>query len=100
MNKAELRPSEIKNYKMFINGEWVDSNSGETITCTDPFNQAPWATVPRATSHDVDNAVMSARRAFNSPEWNSLGPLQRAQLLRNLAQLIETKIASRAIRPS
>ena len=96
MNKAELRPSEIKNYKMFINGEWVDSNSGETITCTDPFNQAPWATVPRATSHDVDNAVMSARRAFNSPEWSSLGPLQRAQLLRNLAQLIETNSAELA----
>lgn len=83
------RPSEIKQYQMFIGGEWVDSADRATFTCTDPFNQAQWASVPRATVDDVDRAVSAARSAFESPEWSGLRPLQRAQLLRRLAELIE-----------
>jgi len=86
---TELRPTEVKTFKMFIGGEWVDGSDGATITCTDPFNQAQWASVPRATNSDVDRAVAAARRAFESAPWSGFRPLQRAQLLRRLGELIE-----------
>ncbi len=88
-NLGNLRPTEIEIYQMYIGGEWVDGVDGETITCTDPFNQAVWATVPRASVVDVDRAVSAARAAFTSAAWSKLRPLQRAQLLRRLAVLIE-----------
>jgi hypothetical protein len=84
---TELRPTEVKTFKMFIGGEWVDSSDGATITCTDPFNQAPWASVPRATSGDVDRAVAAARGAFvgfsalaAGPTATPTGGADRAQL--------------------
>ena len=86
---SDLRPSEVKHYRMFIGGEWVDSADGATFTCTDPFNQTTWATVPRAGEEDVNRAVACARAAFEDPTWSSTRPLQRARLLRRLAELIE-----------
>ncbi|MGC1237817.1 MAG: aldehyde dehydrogenase family protein, partial [Acidimicrobiales bacterium] len=73
---ADPRPSEMKQYQMFIGGEWVDSADGATFTCTDPFNQVQWASVPRAAAADVDRAVAAARAAFENPEWSGLRPLQ------------------------
>jgi aldehyde dehydrogenase (NAD+) len=82
---------------MLVGGEWVDSADGATITCTDPFNRAPWATVPKATAEDVDRAVAAARTAFESAPWSGYRPLQRAQLLRRLAELIERNSEELAI---
>ena len=89
MAPTEMRPSGVTKYQMFVGGEWVDSADGATITCTDPFNRVPWATVPKATAADVDRAVAAARAAFSDDAWANLRPLQRSQLLRNLADLIE-----------
>ncbi len=42
--------SELKKYKMFINGEWVDSESKKTFETLNPENNEPWAIVPTCTS--------------------------------------------------
>ena len=49
--------TKIKNFKMFINGQWVDSESGKTIETLNPENNEVWATVPEASAKDVDKAV-------------------------------------------
>lgn len=98
---TDLRPDGVTHYRMYIGGEWVDSADGATLTCTDPFNQLPWATVPRASGEDVDRAVAAARAAFDDPSWSRTRPLQRAHLLRRLAQLIEensTELANLQVR--
>ena len=51
----------LKNFKMFINGEWVDSLSKKTFETLNPENNEPWATVPEANEKDVDLAVKSAQ---------------------------------------
>ena len=38
--------TKIKNFKMFINGQWVDSETGNTIETLNPENNEVWATVP------------------------------------------------------
>ncbi len=47
------------------------------------------ASVASASSDDVDEAVRSARRAFEADSWSELPPAGRGQLLNKLADLIE-----------
>ena len=76
--------SKIQNFKMYINGEWVDSYSGKKIETLNPENNEVWATVPEANEKDVDKAVQSAQKAFQN-NWSSLHPRDRAKYLRLIA---------------
>jgi len=76
--------TKIQNFKMYIDGEWVDSESGKTIETLNPENNEVWATVPEANDKDVDKAVKSAQNAFEN-SWANLYPKDRAKYLRSLA---------------
>ena len=65
--------SELKKYKMFINGEWVDSGNKKTFKSLNPENNEPWVEVPEANEKDVDKAVNAAQKAFEG-EWPKLLP--------------------------
>ena len=56
--------TKLKDYKMFIDGEWVDSESKKTFETLNPENNEPWATVPEASSKDVNKAVTAAQKAL------------------------------------
>lgn len=75
--------------KMFINGEWAESNSTATFAVFNPATGARIADVPEADESDIDAAVQSARRAFESDTWRRLAPATREHLLLRLAELIE-----------
>ena len=72
---------ELKKYKMFINGEWVNSDTEKTFETLNPENNKPWAVVPEASASDVDRAVKAAQKAFEG-EWPKLLPKERARYLR------------------
>ena len=72
---------ELKRYKMFINGEWVNSDTKKTFETLNPENNKPWAVVPEASASDVDRAVKAAQNAFEG-EWPKLLPKERARYLR------------------
>ena len=76
--------SEIKNFKMFIGGEWIDSVSKKIIETLNPENNKVWATVPEANEKDVDNAVQSAQKAFEN-SWSKIHSRERAKYLRLIA---------------
>ena len=71
----------LKKYKMFINGEWVNSDTEKTFETLNPENNKPWAVVPEASASDVDRAVKAAQNAFEG-EWSKLLPKERAKFLR------------------
>ncbi len=73
--------ADLKQYKMFINGEWVDSESKKKFETLNPENNKPWAVVPEASAKDVDEAVKSAQKAFEG-EWSKILPRERAKYLR------------------
>ena len=75
---------ELKKYKMFIDGEWVDSESKKTFETLNPENNEPWAVAPEASAKDVDKAVKAAQKAFEG-EWPNLLPRDRAKFLRAIA---------------
>ena len=76
--------SKIQNFKMYIDGQWVNSSSGKKIETLNPENNEVWATVPEANEEDVDKAVQSAQKAFEN-NWSKLHPKDRAKYLRLIA---------------
>ncbi len=74
--------------QMLIDGQWVDAESGATLTVTDPATALPITTVPAGDARDIDKAVRAARRAFEG-EWSTFRPVQRERLLLKLADLLE-----------
>jgi acyl-CoA reductase-like NAD-dependent aldehyde dehydrogenase len=81
-------PDTDRDYAMLIDGDWVQSSSGETFQCVDPFDNVPWGRIPAATAEDVDRAVRAARRAFDLDGWGTTSPLVRSQMLRRFGDLI------------
>ena len=76
--------SKIENFKMYIDGEWVDSSTGKKIETLNPETNEIWATVPEANEQDVDKAVQSSQNAFEN-NWSILHPRERAKYLRSIA---------------
>ena len=76
--------TKIQNFKMYIDGQWVESESGKTIETLNPENNEVWATVPEANKKDVDKAVKAAQKAFDN-SWSNLHPRDRAKYLKSLA---------------
>ena len=75
--------TQIQNFKMYINGEWVNSSSGRVIKTLNPETNEVWATVPEANEEDVNKAVQAAQKAFDG-SWSKLHPKERAKFLRNV----------------
>ena len=76
--------SNLKRYKMFIDGDWVESKGKKTFKTLNPENNEPWAEVPEANKNDVDIAVKAAQKAFVGG-WSKLFPRDRAKYLKEIA---------------
>lgn len=84
MNKhAEFR------HRMLINGEWVESESGEWLSSIDPATEGVLGEVPQASPRDVAKAVEAAERA--QPGWAALDAGARGTLLRKVATALRAK---------
>lgn len=77
-----------QSHQLLINGEWVDGVANETIETRDPARNHVLARVAIGNSKDIDQAVLSARKALKGP-WSKLTHFERARLLTRLAKLIE-----------
>jgi len=77
--------AKLKEYKMFINGSWVDAEGKKTFKSLNPENNEAWAVVPEASTKDTDKAVEAAHNAFEG-EWSKLFPRDRAKFLRAIAE--------------
>ena len=80
--------SELKEYRMLINGEWVEASDNGTFESINPTTGQPWAIVPEATATDIDRAVQAAYAAYSTGPWSSMTPTERGQCLRRLAELL------------
>src|SRR5713101_1535619 len=86
----------MSEYKLFINGDLVDSRSGKRVNDIGPASGEPIAQVPESSLEDVERAVAAAREAFDDGRWSGLPPSARAATLEKLATLIETHTAEMA----
>lgn len=72
--------------KCLINGQWVDSTSGATISVTNPFDGSLVGQVPELSVAQVEDAVQAAATAF--PDWRKLKANQRSKLLQRWKELL------------
>src|SRR5436853_123369 len=84
-----------RRYQLFIDGQFVDGESGKTFSRPKPAPGEPFAEVAEADKADVDKADASARKAFEG-KWSKLSARDRGRLLYKLSQLIERDAAQLA----
>ena len=77
----------VQQFKMFIDGKWVDSSSGETFQRINPATEEVVATFSKGDRQDANKAVDSAERAFSS--WSETPPPKRGKILLRFASLLE-----------
>ena len=77
----------VTQQKQFIGGEFVQSESGETMEVLNPATGEVIAEVPRGTAADGDKAVDAARTAWG--ELQGKTPKDRMELLLKLADVID-----------
>ncbi|TLS36221.1 aldehyde dehydrogenase [Pseudalkalibacillus caeni] len=79
---------DVKSFPMFINGQWVASQSGETFDVLNPATGDVVAKVAKGNEADVDNAVEAAKQAFENQEWREMKPKDRANVLNAISHQI------------
>lgn len=95
---SSVEPAETntpRKYQLLIDGKFVDSESGKTFTTPNPATGKTLAEVAEGDAADIDNAVKSARKAFEG-KWSKISARDRGRLLYKLSQLIEAKSAELA----
>lgn len=77
--------------RMYIDGEWVGSTSGEDREVLDPSTEQVLARVPRAGREDARAAVDAARDAFDRGPWPRTSLRERRRFLETLADRLEAE---------
>jgi aldehyde dehydrogenase (NAD+) len=83
--------------QMWIGGEWCASSTGETSDVLNPATGDLIATVPRASTEDVERCVTSSRAAFENPDWKAMDPAQRGRILNKMAAVTYAKAKELAV---
>ena len=73
----------------YINGQWVQSESSETIEVINPANENIIGHVAAGTKEDIDMAVKAASRAFESFQYSSKE--DRIEMLNNVISEYENR---------
>jgi aldehyde dehydrogenase (NAD+) len=79
----------VQEYKLFINGEWVESSTGETFDDINPATLELIGKIHKASKDDVQRAVESAQDAFDS--WSGTPAPRRAMILFRAARMLEER---------
>ena len=79
MPQLGLQQSKAVEVNVFIDGAWVESNSGKTFDVTNPATGDLLGTVPDGDGTDATRAIDAASKAF--PSWSSTTAYERSRLL-------------------
>jgi len=78
-----------RDYKMYINGEWVGALDGEVYNDLNPYTGGVFARVPSGKRADARRAIDAAVEAF--PGWSHTLPAERQALFLKAADILEKK---------
>ena len=74
--------------RAYINGKYVDAVDGEKFETINPANGDILCSVAKCNQKDVDLAVQSSRKAFDSGVWSRTSPEHRKEVLLKFAKLL------------
>jgi gamma-glutamyl-gamma-aminobutyraldehyde dehydrogenase len=90
---ATVRPRD----GIFVDGSFRPAQSGATFDSMDPATGRVLAAVASGQTEDVDAAVTSARRSFESGDWSRASVADRKRVLLKLAELINANSVELAL---
>ena len=74
--------------QILADGDWRPASSGKAIAMIDPSNGQAFAEIAQGNAEDIDLAVASARKAFDS-HWCKTPAFERGRLIRRLGELVD-----------
>ncbi|HWF40958.1 MAG TPA: aldehyde dehydrogenase family protein [Acidothermaceae bacterium] len=83
-------------YGLFIGGEFVEPDDGETFKTINPASEEVLAEISEAGPGDIDRAVAAARKAFDGA-WGSMSGKERAKYLFRIARIIQERSRELAV---
>ena len=84
--KMNIKDQSLFRQQCYIDGQWVDADSGETLKVNNPSSGSGIGTVPKMGASETERAVDAAELAFQS--WRHRTAKERAAILRKLADLM------------
>ena len=78
------------NQKFYINGEWVDPLSSDTLDVINPATEESIATIAMGNEEDLNRAVAAARAAFDS--WSLTSKEERIAVLEKIIAAYQARM--------
>jgi hypothetical protein len=76
---------------LYIDGQFIEAGDRKVQDVVNPANCAVLGQLPHASEHDLEQALQSAHKAFQS--WKKSSPMERSAILRKVAQLTRDRAA-------
>ena len=83
--------SPVREYLLYINGQFVESAGKTTFDSINPFNKEIVARCQRANAEDAKRAVAAARKAFDGGPWTRMAKEERSVLLKAVSDKINER---------
>jgi len=81
-----LKDAELLRSRWYVDGQWINADSGETTDVTNPADGSKLGTVPAAGADETRRAIEAANRAY--PAWRAKTAKERAKVLRTWFDLM------------
>jgi acyl-CoA reductase-like NAD-dependent aldehyde dehydrogenase len=82
--------TEVPHFRMYINGEWVDTE--QRYDLINPASENLWATSARGTTEHADAAVAAAVAAHKRGEWRNATPEDRAATMTRMVEILNERM--------
>src|SRR5687768_12405974 len=76
-------------HRMYLDGKWVESESGDAFEATSPSTGEVIGTVPEGSREDARRAIAAAGAAWS--DWAARSAFDRAAALRRVAEVIRER---------
>ena len=81
-----MKDAALFRQQVYIDGKWVDADSGETTAITNPSTGEVLGTVPKCGAAEAKRAIEAANAAW--PKWSSKTAKERAVIMRRWYELM------------
>ena len=78
-----------ENLGNFINGKWSNSTQ-DKVEVFNPFNEELLGLIPSSTEKELDEALLSAKKAMDT--WKKTSPWERSKIIKKTADLIRERV--------
>jgi gamma-glutamyl-gamma-aminobutyraldehyde dehydrogenase len=92
-----LRRERVAPQSHWIGGRDVGNADGTRLDVISPIDGQVFTSIAAGAQHEIDEAVASARQAYEQGVWSRLAPAERKKRLFKLAELIEAHAVELAV---